>query len=135
MVSAMTYRLLPIPLLFFLLLSTGHALVQDVEPTSTEATTTTAATTQGKAQEKFVAELSPEAERAIEKGLRYIAKTQNSDGSWSTSTQVSVTSLCLMAYMVKGYFPDREPYGDVMAKGVDFLLKSARSGTKGYLGV
>jgi hypothetical protein len=40
-----------------------------------------------------------------------------------------------MAYMVKGHFPDREPYGDVMAKGVDFLLKSARSGHNGYLGV
>ena len=86
------------------------------------------------AQDKIrVAELSPRAEAAIDKGLRYLAQTQNKNGSWGDNNQVAVTSLGLMAFMVKGHFPDREPHGDTMAKGVDFLLKQARL-NKGYLG-
>lgn len=86
------------------------------------------------AQDKVrVAELSPRAEASIDKGLRYLGQTQNPNGSWGQANQVAITSLALMAYMVKGHFPDREPHGDTMAKGVDYLLKQARA-NKGYLG-
>ena len=87
-----------------------------------------------KAQDKIrVAELSPRAEAALDKGLRYLAQTQNAGGSWGENNQVAVTSLSLMAFMVKGHFPEREPHGPTMAKGVDFLLKQSRL-NKGYLG-
>jgi squalene cyclase len=79
------------------------------------------------------AELSPKAEAAIDRGLAYLAKTQNPDGSWDNRNPVGVTSLALMAFMVKGHFPDKEPHGTTMAKGVGYLLQSARTG-KGYLG-
>ncbi len=86
------------------------------------------------AQDKVrVAELSPRAEAAIDRGLRYLAQTQNPNGSWGQANQVAITSLALMAYMVKGHFPDRDPHGVTMAKGVDYLLKQARL-NKGYLG-
>jgi squalene cyclase len=34
---------------------------------------------------------------------------------------------------VQGHFPDREPHGKMLAKGVDYLLQSVRAG-KGYMG-
>jgi hypothetical protein len=53
-----------------------------------------------------VAELSPAAEAAINKGLDFLAKKQNADGSWDNSNQVAITALTLMAFMVQGHFPD-----------------------------
>jgi hypothetical protein len=80
-----------------------------------------------------VAELSPPAEAAINKGLAFLAKRQNPDGSWDETNQVAITALTLMAFMVEGHFPDHEPHGKMLAKGVDFLLQSVRAG-KGYMG-
>jgi squalene cyclase len=80
-----------------------------------------------------VAELSPAAEAAINKGLDFLAKKQNADGSWDNSNQVAITALTLMAFMVQGHFPDHEPYGKMLAKGVDFLLQAVRTGD-GYMG-
>ncbi len=79
-----------------------------------------------------VAELTPKAERAIDKGLEYLAKTQHTDGSWGKH-KTATAALCLMAFMVKGHFPGRPPYGEQMDKGVDFLLKQSAAG-RGYMG-
>jgi hypothetical protein len=80
-----------------------------------------------------VAALSPQAERAIQKGLVYLAEHQNADGSWGGQHRVAVTALSLMAYMVRGHLPDREPYGRAMTAGIDYLIKEGREGA-GYLG-
>ena len=80
-----------------------------------------------------VAELSPEAEQAIEKGLRYLAGHQNRDGSWGSRHHVACTSLSLMAFMLKGHFPKKGPYGTVLDKGVGFLLRRSEQGA-GYMG-
>lgn len=87
-----------------------------------------------RAEEKVqIAELSPQAEAAIDKGLRFLASSQNENGSWGKKYPVAHTALALMAFMVKGYFPSRPPFGDAMAKGVDFLLQESVAGG-GYLG-
>jgi len=79
------------------------------------------------------AELTPDAEAAIEKALLYLSRTQAEDGGWLDSHRVSSAALALMAFMVKGDFPGREPYGAVLDKAVDFLIReSVRSG--GYMG-
>jgi prenyltransferase beta subunit len=81
-----------------------------------------------------VAELSPQAEAAIDKALTYIVKTQGADGSWGgTQYPVAITALSLMAFMVKGNFPDKGPYGEAMSKGLDYLLKESKKGG-GYMG-
>jgi len=79
-----------------------------------------------------VTELTPQAERAIQKGLEYLAATQREDGSWGQH-KVASTGLALMAFMVKGHFPDRPPYGEKLAKAVDFLLRQAEV-NRGYMG-
>jgi hypothetical protein len=80
-----------------------------------------------------VAELSPEAERAIENALKYLAKTQAPDGSWSREHKAGITSLALMAFMLKGHFPKQGLYGRGLDRAVQFLLAKAKAGG-GYFG-
>jgi hypothetical protein len=80
-----------------------------------------------------VAELSPAAEAAIDRGLRHLAERQNKDGSWGREHHVAVTALSLMAFMVKGHFPEKEPHGELLARAVNYLLREARRGG-GYAG-
>ncbi|MBM4041843.1 MAG: terpene cyclase/mutase family protein [Planctomycetes bacterium] len=80
-----------------------------------------------------VAELSPQAETAIEKGLRYLAKTQNPDGSWGTRFPAAITGLATMAFMLKGYFPERGTHAKTMDRALAWLLKRGKEGG-GYLG-
>jgi len=38
----------------------------------------------------------------------------------------AVTSLCVMAFLAKGYTPGHAPYGDVINRGIDFVLNSSQ---------
>lgn len=82
-----------------------------------------------------VAELDPATERAIERGIAYLARTQNANGSWGEKYSIAVTSVSLMAFMLKGHFPKKgiKPYGDQLDKGVEYLLNHAKL-RGGYLG-
>jgi len=90
----------------------------------------------GRAEEGRVrtAELSPEAERAIDNGLQFLAQQQNPDGSWGKHYTEATTSLSLMAFMLKGHFPGKGRYGDGLDKGLGFLIQRAKDGG-GYMGV
>ncbi len=72
---------------------------------------------------------------AVDSGLQYIAKAQLADGSFrgGMSKCNAVASLCVMAFLAKGYQPGIEPYGDTINHGVDFVLASADP-ANGYLG-
>jgi len=80
-----------------------------------------------------VAELSPEAERAIERGLRYLAQQQQADGSFGGRFSAANTAVVLMAYMVQGHFPDRGEHGEMLSKGIDYLVETGKR-QNGYLG-
>ena len=80
-----------------------------------------------------IAEMTAEAERAVDRGLDWLAAGQQADGSWGTGHRTAGTALALMAFMVKGQFPDRPPHGEKLAKGLDYLVKQ-RSNQDGYLG-
>ncbi|MBN1674435.1 MAG: terpene cyclase/mutase family protein [Kiritimatiellae bacterium] len=80
-----------------------------------------------------VAELSPEAEESISRGLRFLASQQRKDGYWGQKHKAGMTSLTLMAFMLKGYFPERGPYGEQLDRGVAFLIQRGKDGA-GYFG-
>jgi len=80
-----------------------------------------------------VAELSPEAERAINRGLRYLAGQQQANGSFGGKYDTAATAVTLMAFMVQGHFPDRGEHGEMLARAVDFLIEKGRR-QNGYLG-
>lgn len=75
-------------------------------------------------------EVTPELERAIEKGLAYLAAKQNNDGSFSTDRygggHVGVTAICGLAFLANGQLPGRGEYGHVVEKCLEYILAHAQ---------
>ena len=89
-------------------------------------------------------ELTEEAEKAIERGLKFLISSQNKDGSWSSKDlekgeaagyAIGGTSLGLMAFMVEGHFPGFGKYGKALERAKDYLLKRAEDSPTGAMGV
>ncbi len=78
--------------------------------------------------------VTPEIERAIQKGARFLARTQNRDGSWRANGgyngyPVAMTALAGVALLMTGSTTTRGPYAPNVRRAVDFLLKrQTRSG-------
>ncbi len=76
--------------------------------------------------------ITPEAERAIERGMRWLARQQHADGSLGSGAyrgNVAITALGGMAWMAGGSTPDRGPYGREVERTVAYLLaKTQQSG-------
>jgi hypothetical protein len=79
--------------------------------------------------------VTPEAQRAIDKGLAYLAVRQHVDGSFGSGSvyrrNVAVTSLAGMAFLSAGHTPGRGAYGGQVEKSLEFVLAS--SGPSGYI--
>ena len=71
-------------------------------------------------------EITPELNSAVERGLAALARLQRNDGSFGEGAaggNVAITSLACLAFMGDGNSPGRGPYGEVVAKGLDHVLK------------
>lgn len=97
----------------------------------------TAATTfaQGaEAQPPIASMITPVADAAIGRGLRWLVDHQQDDGSFGSGAyrgNVAVTGLAGMALLASGSTPGRGPHGAAIDRAVDYLL--ARADTGGYL--
>ncbi len=78
--------------------------------------------------------------QAIERGLRFLVRTQNSDGSWTCDAgnkvndeyvvyekgrdihHVGVTAMAVLAFLAAGHAPGRGPHGAVVDRAVSFLI-------------
>jgi len=85
---------------------------------------------QGADPEKTAAELvTPAADRAIERGLEFLASRQHDDGSFGSGSyrgNVAISALAGMAFMSGGSTPGRGPYGDRVGQSVDYLLANTQ---------
>jgi prenyltransferase beta subunit len=75
--------------------------------------------------------ITPEAQKAIGRGLQFLARQQHDDGSFGSggySRNVAVCGLAGMAFMSGGSTPDRGPYGSKVSKCVEFILKNCQDG-------
>lgn len=75
-------------------------------------------------------------ELAIRRGLDFIARGQNENGTFDSSSArnfAGVPALCGMAFLAAGDTPMSEPNGPVVLRIIDHLLEKARG--DGYLGV
>lgn len=70
--------------------------------------------------------VTPQIERAVTKGLDFLARTQQPDGSWPDNYgKVSgVVGLAMMSYLAHGEMPDEGKYGHVIRRAVDFMIKT-----------
>ena len=78
--------------------------------------------------------ITPEAERAIERGLRWLARQQHEDGSLGTGAyhgNVALTALGGTAWLAGGSTPGRGPYGREIERTVAYLL--ARTQQSGFI--
>jgi len=70
-------------------------------------------------------QVTPEADRAIDSGLAWLAKQQNSDGSYGTGAyrgNIAVTSLAGLAFMGNGSSPGRGPYGGQIDRALKYVM-------------
>ncbi len=78
--------------------------------------------------------VDPRTEKAIERGLAFLAKAQRSDGSWHHSSYITtVTSFAGLAFLASGSTPAEGKYADNVNRTVDFIINSSVS--DGYLGL
>ena len=90
------------------------------------------------AQELFQekSDIAPvEVERIYVKGLQYLAKTQNPDGTWADTSygkEPAVVALAVVSMLAHGDDPNFGPYSQPIHRGLDFILK--RMDKKGYIG-
>src|SRR4051794_24351805 len=69
---------------------------------------------QGDVPEGAAEMITPQTDEAIKAGLTWLARSQNADGSFGSSTyrgNIAVTSLAGLAFMASGSSPGRGPYG------------------------
>ncbi len=81
--------------------------------------------------------------RAVARSHEWLARAQHPDGYWAELVgyklntnyetmddrplpHVGVTSLALMSFLAGGHLPDRGKYGDVLHRGIDFVLTCAQ---------
>ncbi len=74
-------------------------------------------------------------ELVYEKGLQFLARTQNEKGSWNDSTgaEPGVVGLCIAAFLAHGEDPVNGPYAKNIRNGIDFIL-SEQNEKNGYIG-
>lgn len=85
---------------------------------------------EGDAEKAAAALLIPPAERAVERGLKWLAASQHENGSFGTGMyrgNAAVCALAGMAFMSNGSVPDRGPYGKPLSRCLDYLLENVRA--------
>jgi hypothetical protein len=69
--------------------------------------------------------ITPEAQHAIDHGLKYLESSQLADGSWGEGTYVgniAVTSLAALAFMAGGNQPGRGQHGKCVERALEYVL-------------
>jgi hypothetical protein len=72
-------------------------------------------------------EIIPEQITAVGRGLDYLARKQNRDGSWDSGNyrmHPGITALACLAFMAGGHLPHEGTYADTVRRGLNFILKS-----------
>ncbi len=76
-----------------------------------------------------------QAEMIYERGLQFLARTQEQTGSWpdTTGKEPGVVGLCVAAFLAHGEDPNHGPYAKNIRAGIDFIITQQNS-SNGYIG-
>lgn len=74
-------------------------------------------------------------ELIYERGLQYLAKSQNAKGHWDdgVGSEPGVVGLCVAAFLAHGEDPNNGPHAPVIRKALDYII-SQQNDTNGYIG-
>jgi Prenyltransferase and squalene oxidase repeat len=85
----------------------------------------------------YVNHVTAEAQRAVDRGLAFLANTQNRDGSFGDSPlfhgNLAVTSLSGLALMAGGHVPGRGAFGSSVLRAIQFVLSKEQKSPPGFL--
>lgn len=72
--------------------------------------------------------MTPETQAAADRGLAYLARTQNADGSFAGEGRfVGLTATGALAFMAFGHVPGSGKYGAATSKAVQYILNHAQT--------
>lgn len=65
-------------------------------------------------------------DRAIDRALEFLQRTQESDGAWKmgNAKDQAITALCVMAFLSAGHVPGEGRYADTVDRGIQAVLRS-----------
>jgi hypothetical protein len=80
--------------------------------------------------------LTPEARKAVDRGLTFLAKEQGGDGAFGTNAyrgNVAVTALAGLAFLADGHLPGAGKHGAAVARVIDYVLEQEQKEPPGFL--
>ncbi|MCE2960862.1 MAG: prenyltransferase/squalene oxidase repeat-containing protein [Akkermansiaceae bacterium] len=81
--------------------------------------------------------IPPQVDLIYNRGLTYLAKNQNSEGSWSDGSgdEPGVVGLCVAAFLAHGTDPNNGEYAQVINRGINYIIsKQNKMKDNGYIG-
>ena len=92
----------------------------------------------GSAQDEIIyegGEIPAHIEAMYQRGLQFLLRSQNSDGSWPGryGNYAGPVGLCVVAMLAHGEDPNHGPYSSAIKKGVNFILANVNP-SNGYIG-
>jgi hypothetical protein len=66
-------------------------------------------------------------DQAVKLAIDWLAQHQQPDGTWphgSAAGTTAVPSLAVMAFLARGHVPGQGPYGEILNKAIDYVIKS-----------
>jgi len=70
-------------------------------------------------------EITPESQRALERGLDWLARNQGPQGNWG-SNDLGLVALGALVFLADGHMPGRGRYGENVVRALDYLLRHAK---------
>ena len=70
-------------------------------------------------------EVTPASERALQKGLEWLARNQGPEGNWN-SNDLGLVGMGALAFLSAGYLPGRGRYGNTVQRALNFVTRNAK---------
>ena len=71
---------------------------------------------------------------SVRRGLVFLTRVQNPDGSFGRQDRNALTSLAILAFLASGHTPDTPMHGKQVSAAIDYLLATGRQKENGYFG-
>ena len=81
---------------------------------------------------RYGTKVSADVKRIYQRGLEYLIRSQQQDGSWVAGDQNGITGLCVLAFLADGEDPNFGAHAIYVRKGIERIVRSQDART-GYI--